>query len=102
MSVGAAAAQLVAALVEVDGVLQRRLAAFEPGDDRLQFVQRFLEAQILDRSVGGHGSCYAAAGREGSRIRAHPRGVERTTNRGEASQVEIGRASCRERVCQYV
>ena len=64
-AVGAAAAELVAALVEVDRVLQGRLAAFEAGNDRLQLAQRFLEAQILDRSVGSHGRAMRQGGEGG-------------------------------------
>src|SRR6187551_1253976 len=43
--VGAAAAQLVAALVQADRLVERRIAAFEPRDDCLELLQRVLERQ---------------------------------------------------------
>src|SRR5215831_4825888 len=42
-----------ATLVDGDGFLERHLAVFEALDDRLQFLNRPLEAQLIDIGVGG-------------------------------------------------
>ena len=45
--------QNLAALVDRDALLELDVAALEPADDRLQFLERALEAHVLDVGVLG-------------------------------------------------
>jgi hypothetical protein len=48
--------QGLAALVNGDGFFQRHLAVLEPLDDRFEFLDRALEAQLLDVDLGIFGN----------------------------------------------
>src|SRR3546814_12593624 len=83
-------------------IAQIPLELVEPGDPVHVRQRTHLEPQLV-ALFGRHGQILASAGDGGNRVRTAYHEVHRSTDGAwDNAAVEIGRASSRERVCQYV
>lgn len=63
--VGTTLAELTAALIQGDRIIERLIPAFKPGDNALQLFQGVLERHFFDCTSGFHGDAMGQAGNRG-------------------------------------